>query len=134
MSGFVAAFEAMARLAEESPGFVWQLRSDSGHTILDEIDGPQVVNLSVWRDYRSLHAFVFRSAHGELLARRGDWFLPTPQPSTALWWQPDGERPSMEHGLTRLRHLREHGPTTHTFSLTRQFTAEGLPVTRRQRT
>ncbi|MGH3657687.1 MAG: DUF3291 domain-containing protein [Micromonosporaceae bacterium] len=45
------------------------------------IDGQQVANVSIWR--------------------RSDWFLPTPQPSTALWWQPDGERPSIDHALTR---------------------------------
>ena len=127
MSGFVAAFDSVARLAEESPGFVWHLRSDVGHTVRDD-DGLQVVNVSVWRDYRSLHDFVYRGEHGPLLARRGDWFLPTPQPSTALWWQPDGERPGLEHALGRLRHLRERGPTAHAFSLPRQFTADGAPV------
>ena len=130
MAGFVAAFDPIARLADESPGFVWRLQSDSGHTILDEVDGHQVVNLTVWRDYRTLHEFVYRSAHGRLLLRRSDWFLPTPQPSTALWWQPDGERPSIEDGLARLRHLRAHGPTAAAFSLTRQFTADGRPVSR----
>jgi heme-degrading monooxygenase HmoA len=127
MAGFVTAFDPVARLAAESPGFVWHHRSDSGHTVLDEERRPQVVNLTVWRDYRSLHEFVYRSAHGRLLLRRTEWFLPTPQPSTALWWVPDGERPTVEQALARLRHLREHGPTPQAFSLRRRFTPEGQP-------
>ena len=127
MAGFVAAFDPVSRLAAGSPGFVWHHRSDTGHTVLDEERRPQVVNLTVWRDYPSLHDFVYRSDHGRLLLRRSEWFLPTPQPSTALWWVPDGERPTVEQALARLRHLREHGPTPQAFSLRRRFTPDGQP-------
>ena len=130
MKGFVAAYDAVARVAEESPGFIWHRRSDDGHTVKDEEGRLLLVNVSVWRDYRSLHEYVYRSSHGQVLLRRGDWFLPTPQPSTALWWQADGERPSIEQALDRLRHLRDHGPTPQSFSLTRQFTPEGRRVER----
>lgn len=127
MKGFAAAFEQVARLAQSSPGFVWHLRPETEPVVRDA-DGDQVVNLSVWRDYPSLHDFVYRGDHAGLLRQRGDWFLPTPQPSTALWWQPDGDRPSLQEALDRLRHLRAHGPTPRAFSLTRQFTPEGAPV------
>jgi hypothetical protein len=127
MAGFVAAFDPVARLAAESPGFVWHHRSDTGHTVLDDERRPQVVNLTVWRDYPSLHEFVYRSDHGRLLLRRTEWFLPTPQPSTALWWVADGERPMVEQALARLRHLREHGPTPQAFSLRRRFAPDGQP-------
>ena len=127
MAGFVAAFDPVARLAAESPGFVWHHRSDTGHTVLDDERRPQVVNLTVWRDYPSLHEFVYRSDHGRLLLRRTEWFLPTPQPSTALWWVADGERPTVEQALARLRHLREHGPTPQAFSLRRRFAPDGQP-------
>ena len=130
MAGFVAAFDSVARLAEQSPGFVWHLQSDSGHTIRDGA-GLQVVNVSVWRDYPSLHDFVYAGGHRPLLSRRDEWFLPTPQPSTALWWQPDGVRPGLDEALDRLRRLRADGPTEHAFSLTHQFTAEGIAVGRR---
>ena len=127
MAGFVAAFDPVARLAAESPGFVWHNRSDTGHTVLDEERRPQVVNLTVWRDYPSLHDFIYRSDHGRLLLRRTEWFLPTPQPSTALWWVRDGERPTVDQALARLRHLREHGPTPQAFSLRRRFSPDGQP-------
>lgn len=130
LRGFVAAFAGVAQLAEASPGFVWHLRPETQPVVRDE-DGDQVVNVSAWRDYASLHDFVHRGAHGAVMTRRDEWFLPTPQPSTALWWQPDGTRPGLPEALDRLRHLRAHGPTPYAFSLTRRFTADGDPVLRR---
>ena len=129
MAGFSAAFDPVARLAEEWPGFVWRLRSASGHAVVVGTD--QVVNLSVWRDYPSLHEFVYRSDHGRLLLRRTRWFGATRQPSTALWWVPAGVRPDVDEALARLRYLRTYGPSPRAFSLLRQFTSDGQPVQRR---
>lgn len=128
MAGFLAAFDPVARLADESPGFGWRLRSGSGsgHPVVAD----QIVNVSVWRDYRSLHEFAYRTAHGRLLLHRERWFLPTPQPSTALWWVPDGERPGIEAALARLRYLRTHGPSARAFSLLRQYGPDGRPIRR----
>lgn len=132
MAGFAAAFDPIVRLAEGSAGFVWRLRAPSGHAVIVGADGvDEVVNLSVWRDYRCLHEFVYRSAHGQLVARRDRWFHPTPQPSTALWWVRAGERPDIEQALARLRHLRNYGPAPRAFSLRRQFTPDGQPIRRR---
>ncbi|MGH3913589.1 MAG: DUF3291 domain-containing protein [Pseudonocardiaceae bacterium] len=129
MAAFVAAFDPVARLAEESPGFVWHLRSTSGHTVVTGENGiDQVVNLSVWRNYENLHEFIYRSNHGQLLLRRKRWFLSMPQPSTALWWVPAGERPRLDQALARLRHLRIYGPSPRAFSLLRRFTADGHRV------
>jgi hypothetical protein len=131
MAAFVAAFDPVARLAEEHPGFVWRLRSTSGHAVVTGENGAdQVVNLSVWRNYENLHEFVYRSAHGRLLLRRDRWFGSTPQPSTALWWVPAGERPSLDQALARLRHLRTYGPSPRAFSLLRRFTEDGQRVQR----
>jgi hypothetical protein len=131
MAGFALAFDSVARMAEVSTGFVWRLRSASGHAEVVGEDGiDQVVNVSVWRDYRSLHEFVYRSAHGQLLLRRDKWFRPTPQPSTALWWVQAGQRPTIDQALARLRYLRTHGPCPRAFSLLRQFTPDARPVRR----
>jgi hypothetical protein len=131
MAGFAGAFDAVARLAEASPGFVWRLGAGSGHAVVAADGGAGlVVNVSVWRDYRSLHEFVYRSAHGQALLRRRRWFARTPQPSTALWWVRDGDRPGVEPALARLRYLRDHGPSPQAFSLLRQFGADGRPLRR----
>src|SRR5690349_18650248 len=105
MRGFVAAFDPVHRIAEESPGFVWRLAG--GHAVA-ALDGPEVhvVNVSLWWSYPDLHAFVYRSAHGLYVRNRDRWFLPTRQPSTALWWAPPDHRPDVDEALRRLGYLR----------------------------
>ena len=125
MHGFVAAFDRVRRVAQDSPGFVWRWSPADGSEVVPSAEGDQIVNLSVWRDYASLHAFTYRSHHGRVLLHRDRWFLPTPQPSTALWWQPDGSRPDLARALARLQHLRAHGPTPQAFSLRRRFGPDG---------
>jgi hypothetical protein len=131
MAALVAAFDPVARLAEDSPGFVWRLPAVSGHTVVtDENGAEQVVNLSVWRDYENLHEFVYRSGHGRLLLHRDRWFRATPQPSTALWWVSAGDRPDIDQALARLRHLRVYGPSPRAFTLLRRFTEDGRRIQR----
>ncbi|GAA1039646.1 DUF3291 domain-containing protein [Virgisporangium ochraceum] len=124
MGGFVAALDPVYRMAEESRGFVWRLR-DPGGGHRPATSGGQVVNVSVWRTYRDLHAFVYRSRHGAFVKERQRWFLPTPQPSTALWWVADAARPTLEQALARLAHLRRHGPTPRAFGVRRRFDPSG---------
>ena len=134
MAGFAFAFDAVARLAEESPGFVWRLSDAGGHiTVTTDGGHAQVVNVSVWRDYPSLHRFVYRSLHGGILGRRREWFLPAPQPSTALWWVDDGHRPSVDEALARLLVLRRYGPSPRAFSSRRRYDGTGRPVDSRHR-
>jgi Domain of unknown function (DUF3291) len=139
MAGFIGALDPINRIAEASPGFVWRLAAGdtgsaggAGHTAMTHLDGDAivVVNLSVWTDYESLHAFVYRSLHGGYVKRRARWFLPATQPSTVLWWVRAGQRPRVGWALDRLRHLRAHGPSPQAFSLRRRFDPEGRPVTR----
>jgi hypothetical protein len=117
MRGFAEALGAVNRLAEASPGFVW--RAEGGHVVLTDEAGPVVVNVSGWVDYPSLHEFVYRSPHARYLRSRSRWFLPTEQPSTALWWSTD--RPTTADAVRRLHHLRRYGPTPKAFSLRRRF-------------
>jgi hypothetical protein len=129
MGGFVAALDPVYRMAEESRGFVWRLRDPGGGHRPVTSDG-QVVNVSVWRDYDALHAFVYRSGHGAFVKDRQRWFRPTPQPSTALWWIADGAWPTIPQALARLAHLRRYGPQPQAFGLRRRFDPSGRPVPR----
>jgi hypothetical protein len=64
MAGFIAAFDPIIRLAQESPGLVWRLDTGNGHAVLPGENGTtELVNLTVWRSYPDLHAFVY-SANG----------------------------------------------------------------------
>jgi Domain of unknown function (DUF3291) len=127
MVGFMAAVDPVYRMAEASPGFVWRLAGASGHmpTCHDDTEGWLVVNVSVWVSYEMLHRFVYRSRHGGLVRRRADWFLPTRQPSTALWWLPDDHRPTLDEARARLALLRREGPSPRAFSLRRRFDPDG---------
>jgi hypothetical protein len=134
MAGFMAAVDPMYRMAEESPGFVWRLRGAGGHmpTCRDDAQGWLIVNVSLWNSYEDLHRFVYHSHHGGLVRRRATWFLPTPQPSTALWWVPDDARPELAEALARLAVLRREGPSPRAFSLRRRFEPNGTPSRRRR--
>lgn len=132
LAAFVAAVERINRLAEAAPGFVW--RYPDAHLGLHrpDQDGEEltVVNLSQWESYETLHAFVYRSAHGHLVRRRAEWFLPSPGPTTVLWWTAEAERPTPTAGLARLSYLRTYGPTPRAFTVRHRFDPDGRPERR----
>ena len=47
--------------------------------------------------------------------QRHKWFLPASAPYSVLWWVPQGERPTLDGALVRLKHLREQGPSAFAF-------------------
>lgn len=112
MSGFVSAMARIGQLAANSRGFVWQF--GDGEPVTHE---GLVVNLSVWTGYEPMREFVYRTRHASFIRRRGDWFLPVEQPSTALWWVPVGQEPAIGDGLRRLAVLRQRGPSPSAFGL-----------------
>ncbi len=87
-----------------------------------------VVNLSVWTSYEALHAFTYRSAHGAFIRQRDNWFVQTPQPSTALWWVTAGTRPTPDEALRRLTVLRRYGSSPRAFSVRRRYQPDGTPL------
>lgn len=123
MAGFMKVLDDVNWLADRSPGFVWRHRADDQPVTLALVgDDEVIVTLSTWRSLDALQQYVYRSAHG-LFMRRGrqSWFHPARGFTTALWWVSEGQQPSVEEGLSRLEHLRGHGPTAHAFSLARPF-------------
>jgi len=124
---FIAALEAVYRLAERSPGFVWRRVADSGHVSVDPADPLLLVNVSVWRSYPALHDFTYRTRHGHFVRRRREWFDPVPSPSTVLWWIPAGRTPTVPEALARLSVLRRYGPGPRAFGLRRRFHPDGRP-------
>jgi hypothetical protein len=117
LSDFVASLDRINRLAEESPGFVWRLQSDSGDATAFRPLGEHVlVNLSVWSDVGALSRYVYRSAHVEVMRRRRDWFERSDAAHMVLWWVPAGHRPTVEEALARLETLRARGPSPDAFT------------------
>jgi len=122
LADFVANLDRLNELAERSPGFVWRLKTDEGNATALRPFGPDtLVNLTAWRDLESLRAYVYRSAHGEIMQRRQEWFLAPDQVSTVLWWAASGERPTLDEAKARLKLLRAAGPSRAAFTFAHPF-------------
>jgi heme-degrading monooxygenase HmoA len=125
LAGFVANLDRINGFADSQPGFVWRLKTDAGDaTSLRPYDDDRILfNLSVWASPDDLRAFVYRSAHAEVMRQRKSWFERFDGAYYALWWVSAGHVPSIDEAKNRLEHLRAHGESTHAFSFAKLFPA-----------
>jgi hypothetical protein len=125
---FFDALDRVNALAEASPGFVWRLTGEGNNaTDLRPTPDPLLaVNMSVWTDADALFAFVYRSAHTPVMARRRDYFERFDGAFQAMWWIPAGEMPTVSDAFSRLWMLDRYGPTPHAFTFKARFPAPGL--------
>ncbi len=123
LAEFMAQLDRINGLADQSPGFVWRLQSESGNAtdILVSEDPCLLVNLSVWSSVEALFDFVYKTGHSGVMARRKDWFEPFGRPYLALWWVLAGQRPSVEEAMARLDLIAEQGPGPEAFTFKRRF-------------
>lgn len=123
MAEFVAQLAPVNTLADQSPGFVWRLQSESGDATSIKVydDDMIIINLTVWESVDALREFVYKSAHHGVLRDRKRWFEKFDGPYYALWWVPVGHIPNAEEGKKRLDHLREHGESDYAFSFKNVF-------------
>jgi hypothetical protein len=68
MAGFVARLADINALADQSPGFVWRLQTDTGDaTSLRAFYDPLIiVNMSVWESLEALHDFTWNCTRGSV--------------------------------------------------------------------
>jgi hypothetical protein len=125
---FFDALDRVNALAEASPGFVWRLTGEGNNaTDLRPTPDPLLaVNMSVWTDADALFAFVYRSAHTPVMARRRDYFERFDGAFQTMWWIPAGEIPTVSDAFSRLWMLDRYGPTPHAFTFKARFPAPGL--------
>jgi hypothetical protein len=125
LAGFVEALEPINELADSAPGFVWRLQTDDGDatSIRAFTDDRILLNMSVWESIDALEAFVYKSAHTDVMRRRAQWFERAVEAYLALWWIPAGELPTEADAEPRIASIREHGPTPFAFSLRQRFPA-----------
>ncbi|MCP4335987.1 MAG: DUF3291 domain-containing protein [Gammaproteobacteria bacterium] len=122
MQEFIDRLEDINALADRAPGFVWRLQTDEGDaTAIDFFGADTLVNMSVWEDLESLHGYVYRSAHNEVMARRKLWFDRVESAYSVLWWVPAGHIPTIEEAAERLDLLREQGPSARAFTFKQSF-------------
>jgi hypothetical protein len=127
MKDFTDNLELINGIGENSPGFVWRLKDESGDaTAIEFTDDPNVlVNLTVWQDPQSLKDFVFKTQHATFLARKKEWFKPVSEATYVLWWIPEGHIPSLEEAKAKLDHLNEHGESPSAFSFKKLYGPQG---------
>lgn len=133
MAGFVARLDEINALADRSPGFVWRLQTEAGNaTYLRPYDDDRILfNLSVRESIETLKAYVYRTAHAEMIRDRRSWFEQFDRPFLALWWVPAGHIPSVDEAKERLEHLEAHGPSQFAFTFRAPF-APDEPLSRRE--
>jgi len=133
MADFAANLDRINALAEGSPGFVWRLQTEEGNAtaIRPFEDANMLVNMSVWRDLKSLNEYVYRSAHMEVLRRRREWFEPMREAFLVLWWVPKGHRPNVTEAIRKLDLVRSNGPTAEAFTFRQPFPAPDADQTDR---
>ena len=110
-------------LADAAPGFVWRLQGENGNATAIQVspDPLFILNMSVWTDADSLFAFVYRSAHTPVMARRRDYFGRFDGAYQALWWIEADTIPTINDGLSRLWHLDRFGPSPHAFTFKARY-------------
>ncbi|WP_030904544.1 DUF3291 domain-containing protein [Streptosporangium amethystogenes] len=118
LASFVAGLDPIDRLAEATPGFVWRLKGGDApeDTVKHDYGDDLLVNFSVWESREALWDYVYRSGHLEFLQRRREWFLRMAEPSSVMWWIPEGYEPRLAEGMERLERLRREGPTPEAFT------------------
>lgn len=123
MQDFISQLPPINALAEQSPGFVWRLQSDSGDATSIKVydDDMIIVNLTVWESADALREFVYKSAHSAVMRDRKRWFEKFEGPYYAMWWIPAGHIPTTDEARERLEHLRTHGESAHVFSFKKDF-------------
>jgi heme-degrading monooxygenase HmoA len=123
MAGFVARLDDLNALAERSDGFVWRMQGEAGNnTYLRPYEDERIiVNMSVWESIEALRAYVYNSAHAEILKQRRDWFEKFDGSMLALWWIPVGHIPTIDEAKERLGSLDARGPTPFAFTFRAPF-------------
>jgi len=121
-AGFADNLDRINALADAASGFVWRLVGDGGNAtdILMWDDPLMLLNMSVWTDIESLAAFVYRTAHRDVMRRRAEWFEKV-DVYMCLWWVPVGHVPTPEEAIARLETLRRLGPTAKAFTFREPF-------------
>jgi Domain of unknown function (DUF3291) len=123
MKDFVDNLDKVNGIADDSPGFVWRLKTEEGDATELRVfeDNMLLVNMSVWESIEALEAFVYDSFHVEILKRKKEWFKKFGGLHQVLWWVQPGSIPDIEEAKARLKYLQEHGESEVAFSFRRSF-------------
>ena len=126
LADFVSSLDSINALAERSTGFVWRLQSEDGDaTSFRPFGDDMLVNLTVWKNVRSLHNYVYQSGHVDIMRRRKEWFSKIQEAYVVLWWVAQGHIPTIEEAGEKLKLLQADGPGPEAFTFKSAFPAPG---------
>jgi hypothetical protein len=130
MADFFAQIDEINALADQTPGFVWRLKTDDGDaTALRVFDDQMlIVNMSVWESIEQLYQFTYYSAHTAVYRRRQEWFHKLETPMLVMWWIPAGTIPTIEDAKAKLEYITQHGATPEAFTFKTCFNSQGEPI------
>ena len=76
LAEFVANLDRINALADGAPGFVWRFQTAAGNatSLRPYDDEMMIVNFSLWASVESLKAYVYQSAHADIMRKRRQWF------------------------------------------------------------
>lgn len=117
IADFTNNLDRVNRLAERMDGFVWRHVDETGNATDTQIDAdPNVIyNCSVWASAETLERFVWGTLHTRFYERRTEWFRALGSMHFAMWWVPEGHRPTPEESIAKLAHLEAYGPSDKAF-------------------
>ena len=123
MADFVARIDALNKLADEAPGFVWRLDSEEDEDACVALfNGENVLfNLSVWESIEALEAYVYQSNHLQAVQKRAEWFERPTRSPLVLWWIEAGHIPTQQEAERRFEMLWRQGPTEQAFTFRKRF-------------
>jgi len=122
LTDFVANLDRINSLAEQSPGFIWRLIDNDQPTETNfDFGDDYIATLSVWNSVESLHDFVYRTVHKDIMRRKPEWFHRMPRAHMVLWWVPEGKLPSVAEAKEKLDYLQDNGPTDQAFTFRQAF-------------
>ncbi len=123
MADFVAQLDKINTAAEQSEGFVWRLKDDTGAATDIRIFGDEtlLLNMSVWESIDALYQYTYYSAHVKPFRNREKWFEKLERPALVLWWIPTGHIPTVAEVEERFQTLSTLGPTQDAFTFKKRF-------------
>jgi Domain of unknown function (DUF3291) len=117
MSEFMDNLDRVNALADRAEGFIWRLVSDGSNNATDLRFGDEdyAVNMSVWKDAKSLEDYVFKTVHVQIYKKRGEWFEKLEKPHMVFWFVPEGYIPSLSEAIDKLEFYQKNGPIENAF-------------------
>ncbi|MDQ1288198.1 MAG: hypothetical protein QG622_1763 [Actinomycetota bacterium] len=130
LTGFFTLLVPVRALADDAPGFVWQLPLPDGGPVRVPGcgDGRIVVNLSVWESVHALADFVYGPEHAEMICRSREWFVSQREEHAVLWWVPKGHVPDLDEAFERRALLQRRGPSPAAFCFRKIFDPPADPA------